>query len=116
MKGRKPHIAAAIEALEEAGLLGKIDKKKLGSFHYRKRLKNGAAVSCRVDVFPLRVVRQRNNWPEKHQRATHWFPYATAAKQVHEQELKELILAFGEMVSRSALTGPVDPNPGWRAA
>ena len=31
MKGRKPHATAAIEALQEAGLLGKIEKKKLGS-------------------------------------------------------------------------------------
>jgi 8-oxo-dGTP pyrophosphatase MutT (NUDIX family) len=102
MKGRKPHIAAAVEALEEAGLLGKINKKKLGSFHYRKRLQNGAAVSCRVDVFPLRVVRQRKNWPEKHQRATQWFPFADAAERVEEQELKELILVFGEKFSQGA--------------
>jgi len=65
MKGRKPHATAAIEALQEAGLLGKIEKKKLGSYHYRKRLKNGAALLLRVDVFPLRVVRQRKSWPKR---------------------------------------------------
>ena len=52
------HGAAAMEASEEAGLLGKIEKKKLGSFHYRKRLKNGAVLLCRVDVFPMRAIRQ----------------------------------------------------------
>ena len=102
MKGRSPHGAAAMEASEEAGLVGKIEKKKLGSFHYRKRLKNGAALLCRVDVFPMRVSRQLKNWPEMHQRVTHWFPWVTAAEQVVEPELKELILAFGETFAKAA--------------
>jgi 8-oxo-dGTP pyrophosphatase MutT (NUDIX family) len=100
MKGRKPHATAAIEAMQEAGLLGKIEKIKIGAYHYQKRLKNGAALTCRVDVFPLRVVRQRKNWPEKNQRVTQWFPYETAAAQVVEPELKVLILAFGEALSK----------------
>ncbi|PWB82200.1 MAG: NUDIX hydrolase [Methylocystaceae bacterium] len=102
MKGRKPHATAALEALQEAGLLGKIDKAEIGSFHYRKRLKDGDAILCRVGVFPLRVARQRKNWPEKSQRATQWFPYDVAAGQVVEKELEELILAFGAAVSKRA--------------
>jgi len=42
-------------SVQEAGLIGKIEKMKIGSFHYHKRLKNGAAILCRVDVFPLHV-------------------------------------------------------------
>jgi 8-oxo-dGTP pyrophosphatase MutT (NUDIX family) len=95
MSGRKPHATAALEALQEGGLLGKIEKRKLGAFHYRKRLKNGAAITCRVQVFPMRVMRQRKNWPEKKQRKTRWFPYVTAAQHVKEEELRELILSFG---------------------
>ena len=102
MKGLKPSTTAAIEALEEAGVVGKIEKKKLGSYHYRKRLKNGAALLCRVDVFPLRVARQHENWREMHQRVTHWRPYQDAAEQVAEQELKEMILAFGEARTKEA--------------
>jgi 8-oxo-dGTP pyrophosphatase MutT (NUDIX family) len=102
MKGRSPHGAAAVEAEEEAGLVGKIEKKKFGSFHYRKRLKNGAALLCRVDVFPMRVTRQRKSWPEMHQRVTQWYPWATAAEQVAEPELKSLILAFGETLTKAA--------------
>lgn len=96
MKGRTPSAAAALEAQQEAGLLGRIDRKTLGSYHYRKRLKNGAALWCKVDVFPMRVTRQRKSWPEKSQRLTQWFPYPVAAEQVAEEELKELILAYGE--------------------
>ncbi len=99
MKGRKPHATAALEALQEAGLLGKIEKTSIGVFHYYKRLKNGAAVMCKVDVFPMRVLRQRKNWPEKGQRVTRWFPYAAAAEQVVEEELADLIVAFGDIQS-----------------
>jgi len=96
MKGRKPHAAAALEALEEAGLKGKIEKTKIGSFHYQKRLKNGAVILCRVDVFPMQVLRQAKHWPEQGQRVTQWFTYTDAAEEVLEAELKKLILAFGK--------------------
>ncbi len=99
MKGRKPHIAAAIEAQQEAGLHGKIEKTKLGAYHYPKRLASGSAVECLVEVFPLRVELQRKKWPEKSQRATYWFPYALAAEQVDEPELREIILAFGKSIA-----------------
>jgi 8-oxo-dGTP pyrophosphatase MutT (NUDIX family) len=95
MKGRKPHIVAAIEAAQEAGLHGKIEKAKLGDYEYEKRLPGDATVDCLVEVFALQVERQRKKWPEKKQRATYWFPYAVAAEQVDERQLRELILAFG---------------------
>lgn len=94
MKGRKPHATAAIEALQEAGLLGKIEKTPLGAFHYHKRLKNGATLLCRVDVFALRVARQRKTWPEKSQRVAKWFGRMEAAQLVQEPELAQLIEDF----------------------
>jgi 8-oxo-dGTP pyrophosphatase MutT (NUDIX family) len=100
MKRRKPHVTAAIEALQEAGLLGKIAKTKFGSFHYQKRLKTGAVILCRVDVFLLKVLRQRKSWPEKDQRITQWFSPAEAARLVEEPELSELIMSFEAVVAR----------------
>lgn len=96
MKGLKPHAAAAIEALEEAGLEGKIEKRSVGIFHYLKKQQSGAATLCRVEVFPMRVLRQRKRWPEQAQRVTQWFSYAAAAERVTENELRDLILAFGD--------------------
>ncbi len=95
MKGRKPHIAAAIEARQEAGLRGKIEKSPIGAYEYEKRLKNAVSVTCRVEVFPLLAEKQSKSWPEKNQRAAHWFPAAIAAEQVDEPALREIILAFG---------------------
>jgi 8-oxo-dGTP pyrophosphatase MutT (NUDIX family) len=53
MKRRLPHATAAREALEEAGVLGHIEKTPIGSFSYRKLLKQGRAVVCQVEVFPV---------------------------------------------------------------
>jgi len=94
MKGKKPHLVAAQEALEEAGLLGKIAKEPIGSYHYLKRMANGAAIACEVGVFPFRVGKQRKNWPERDQRTTGWFDIADAAHLVDEPELRDLILRF----------------------
>ena len=100
MKNRNPHGAAAREALEEAGLQGKIGKGSLGDYHYTKRLKNGASTLVRVSVFPLRVLRQRGNWLEKDERVTRWFTVEEAAELVHESELRDIILSFGVLARK----------------
>ena len=93
MAGRGGATAAAIEALEEAGLLGVIAEKPVGAFHYMKRFTRGEEL-CRAVVFPLRVVRQRDHWLEKDERETQWFPAAKAAKLVSDRGLGALIRKF----------------------
>jgi 8-oxo-dGTP pyrophosphatase MutT (NUDIX family) len=97
MNGKKPHAAAAREALEEAGVSGKVAKTPFGAYRYVKRLKNGAPLVCSVDVFPLQVERQRKRWPEQHQRTAHWFSVEEAAESVDEPELQALIARFGRL-------------------
>jgi 8-oxo-dGTP pyrophosphatase MutT (NUDIX family) len=93
MAGRSGSAAAAIEAVEEAGLLGLISPEPIGQYVYAKRFSRARQV-CRVEVFSLRVVRQRDNWPEKHQRITQWFPAGEAAALVSDPQLAELIGRF----------------------
>jgi 8-oxo-dGTP pyrophosphatase MutT (NUDIX family) len=99
MKGKKPHAGAAREALEEAGLVGQVGREPIGSYDYQKRLKGGAAVPCRVEVFPLAVKSQRKSWPEKGQRTLRWFSTEEAAEAVDEPELRDLIRQFGERLT-----------------
>ena len=94
MKGRKPHEAAAREAIEEAGVNGKIAKRPIGAYAYVKFLADSADIPCVVDVFPLQVERQRKRWPEQHQRTTRWFTADEASDAVQEPELQALIRAF----------------------
>src|SRR5215471_8614155 len=49
-KGKSPRRSAAREAFEEAGVLGAVGRRPLGSFSYEKRLKNGRSVECEVRV------------------------------------------------------------------
>ncbi len=47
MGERPPHKVAAREALEEAGVEGRIGKRAVGHYHYDKLLANGATAVCR---------------------------------------------------------------------
>jgi len=100
MKGRKPHTTAAIEAIQEAGLLGKIEKKPVGVFHYQKVLGNNERLLCRVEVFPLRVARQMKTWPEMHQRTTKWFSLREAIRLVSDPELVGVFEEFARRTSK----------------
>jgi 8-oxo-dGTP pyrophosphatase MutT (NUDIX family) len=89
--GMPPHRVAAKEALEEAGVVGKVSRRPIGSFPYDKVLKGGTTARCRVQVFPLRVTRQRKQWPEKHVRQIEWCTPADAAVFVREPQLRRII-------------------------
>ncbi len=94
MSGRSGSVSAAIEALEEAGLLGVISNEPIGHYFYAKRFSLGDEQICRVEVFALRVVRQREDWLEKDQRSTQWFAAEEAMDLVSDLELRDLIAAF----------------------
>jgi 8-oxo-dGTP pyrophosphatase MutT (NUDIX family) len=71
--GMAPHVAAAQEAEEEAGVSGVICPTALGSYRYRKKRGNGASLMMDVDVFPLAVNREYPAWKEQGQRERRWF-------------------------------------------
>ncbi len=95
MKGRKDHQAAAQEALEEAGIVGKIRKHPIGAFTYQKRLTDRVE-PCRVMVYILEVEKQLIAWREKDQRKRRWFPQREAAAHVSEPGLATMILKLGK--------------------
>ncbi len=92
MKGKKPWETATIEACEEAGALGKIHAKPIGTYHYVKILPRGESCRCKVFVFPLVVERLKKNWKEREERSRRWFSAKKAANLVSEPELSSLLL------------------------
>jgi 8-oxo-dGTP pyrophosphatase MutT (NUDIX family) len=56
----RPPDLAAREAMEEAGLAGRIGDRSIGFYHYKKRLADGSAVPCAVETFRSR---SRSNLP-----------------------------------------------------
>lgn len=94
IKGRTPAEAAAREAWEEAGAEGSVVPASLGSYSYAKGLAKSQTVTCKVDVFPLRVERLSRRFPERGERRRKWFSLEKASHKVDEQELRALILGF----------------------
>ncbi len=90
MRGLKPHEAAAREALEEAGIVGRVKKKPIGDYRYFKRRMDHFDY-CQVDVYLLWVDKQLNSWREQGQRKTQWFPLLEAAMLVEEPGLVALM-------------------------
>lgn len=96
IRGLDPHQAAAHEAFEEAGISGIACPVAIGSYRYDKRLRSGRSRRARVDVFPLSVIEQLQDWPEMQERSTRWFELPDAAQAVEEIELQMLIASFRE--------------------
>lgn len=89
-----PHLLAAKEAYEEAGVRGIASPEPIGSYRYGKRLSDGAVVPCDVQVYPIEVVRLRKSWPERKQRERIWVTVPEAAMMVEEPGLVSLLLSL----------------------
>jgi 8-oxo-dGTP pyrophosphatase MutT (NUDIX family) len=109
-RGRPAHRAAAVEALEEAGVVGRIRSRPIGSYRYEK-IVSGARARFKVRVFPLRVTRQLKKWPEQRQRQLRWYSPAGASRRVSEAQLRQIIRAF----ARQCRAKKKDPRGATRA-
>lgn len=93
-KKMAPHELAALEAYEEAGVKGEAQDRPVGQFHYVKRLTGDKPVLCKVDVYPLLVLEQLLDWPEKSERRQKWVRPGRAARLVQEKELGWILRSF----------------------
>lgn len=91
MPGKTDAEAAHQEALEEAGITGRISPMALGSYRYEKLKKDGTGTECIVAVYALEVLEERKNWRERASRQRCWFPLTEAASQAYEPGLRALL-------------------------
>ena len=94
IKGLPGHLAAAREAEEEAGVRGAACPAPLGTYRYRKRLRSDATLHVDVEVFPLAVTEELDDWQEAGERERRWFSLVDASAAVNEPDLAELLLGF----------------------
>ena len=99
MKGLKDHQAAAREAMEEAGIKGKIGKRPVGHYTYQKRLADHVE-PCRVSVYRMDVGKEQSKWRERDQRKRLWVPLLEAADVATEPSLAHLLARFAASLSR----------------
>ena len=85
-KELSPEKSAVKEALEEAGLKGKIKPEIIGSVCYIKKNKK-----YKVDFYPLEVTGILDDWPEKEQRERIAVEQDYAKRFVLDEELLRII-------------------------
>ena len=98
--GRSAQECAAQEAYEEAGVSGAVSDHAIGVFNYKKQLKSGQTVACRIRIYSMEVDVIAGDWPEKHARETKWCLVSEALILVEDPGLRRIIAKF----SRAALT------------
>lgn len=104
-KSRQPHDVATREARQEAGVVGRIAKRAIGSYRYEKRLAANDAIACKVRIFPLEVERQLDDWPEKGERDLRWLIPSEAAKLITDKNLSQELMRWSRLLHKKQETG-----------
>jgi len=88
--------SAAKEALEEAGAIGIVSKKAIGSYQCIKW-----DSTCHVEVFPMQVSKllNKSDWEEKH-RGREWMSVENAIKTLRQKELKPILLKLQQNLKK----------------
>lgn len=92
--GKSAAEAAAVEAWEEAGVIGAVEPAALGAYDFMKFRKDRRWEKMAVDVFPLEVEALEPDFPEAGEREAQWMSPADAAAAVRERALSRLIASF----------------------
>ncbi|MBV0912666.1 NUDIX hydrolase [Anianabacter salinae] len=96
VEGATPSDAAATEAWEEAGAIGKVSTLCLGIYSYIKLAEapDETDMPCVVALFPFKVTELADDYPEAKDRRRRWCSPQKAATLVDEPELREILKVF----------------------
>lgn len=98
MDGRTPAEAAAQEAWEEAGVIGRAHDLCLGVYCYDKSVGRRTSWPCAALIYPVEVRKLVREFPERGQRRRKWFSPAKAAKRVNRPDLGAILREFDPRV------------------
>ena len=88
--GMTPHEAAAQEAFEEAGLVGEMSPRGIGSYRIPK-IRPPLSWTIEVTVYPMRVAVVHDDWLESDQRDRKLVTVDEAAGLIAEPEIVALL-------------------------
>ena len=100
--GMTAAASAAKEAMEEAGVEGRVVAQSLGKYGYRKW-----GGTCEVEVFPMEVTTQRKKWPESTFRRREWVSLEEAVTRLDHDKLRKLLRRLPDALEELAGAGPV---------
>lgn len=95
--GLSARQSAEKEAFEEAGITGAVAKKSIGFYRYTKTDKKGGGLR-RVEVYPMAVKAELDEWPEKDKRKRRWMHPGDAARLVAEKKLGKILQTFSDLL------------------
>lgn len=84
--------SAIKEAFEEAGLIGNLDETISWQFRFRKW-----GGICDVKLYPMKVEKELEDFPERNERKKKWLNFKEAAKKVKFEKVREYILELEKM-------------------
>ena len=91
--------SAGREALEEAGVTGRIVPDAIGRYRQPGRSVLGFVADVRIEAFALEVEAELVDWPERHQRERSWFTLASARRVVRDAQLRQVLRAFEQWIA-----------------
>ena len=103
IEGLAPWEVAAQEAMEEAGIEGEVDHRPIGSYRTFKTMAFRRKI-VDVEMYPLRVTRQFDDWPEKSHRHRHWATLPEAKRLLSDALLAELAVKLSQRIRAQAQT------------
>lgn len=113
VEGRVPFMSAALDAFEEAGIIGDIDPRPLVDYRYARDGDEAEPGPCRVTLFAMRVRGTLSHWKEQALRQRRWFAAEEAVDRLESPELAGFLrrlssapLAVTDAAGRLAVAGP----------
>jgi len=98
IEGMKPWEVAAHETFEEAGIEGEIESQPIGSYRTVKTSPIRRTV-VEVAMYPLRMTRQLDEWPEKGNRHRHWVILPEAKRLLSDPALVEMAVKLAQRIT-----------------
>ncbi len=93
MHKQTPAQSAAIEAIEEAGVEGRVHPMSIGAYSYEKPI-DGVKTPIMVSVFAIELTKKHKSWPERADRKRKWMTTKKAAKKLSDPGLQQIVANF----------------------
>lgn len=101
ISGLTPREVAMQEAYEEAGVEGEAHEEPIGFYRSVKTVGLRRSL-VHVDLYPLRLTRQLEDWPERMQRHRHWVLLPEAKRLLSNPQLVECATRLSQSAAARA--------------
>lgn len=99
-RGMLDHKAAAMEAFEEAGVIGSIARIATATYRQPKVSDKGRSFGITIRAFPLRVENELSSWPEQRLRKRAWMNVEEAQIVVADSAIGAVLRNFAGLYDR----------------